>query len=237
MCKEQGVLDLSILDSKCSSNSDGLLELNIPKDSKNIKGRPVPTKETRPAFKARQEPDADAIIQKMIADERAGKVKHEDSLYKEQLVKKIGEYKRCFAELLVTLHIYDEEEKSISELENILTKIKDKVSNRNIENNISKFINIIPWGFEKGGEMLGFKLNGFSQMITADKEYEYTMKEIMIESNYLDRIKMDPKTRLMYLFGTTAFLVHTANTMNAISPSPEVPAKEMEDLKKKFDEL
>lgn len=220
-------LDLSILDCKGSLNSDGLLELNIPKDVKMKKpvGQP----------RQKQEPDADAMIQKMIAEERAGKVRHEDSLYKEQLVKKIGEYQRCFGELLVTLHIYDVDEKSISELENILTKIKDIVSNRNIENNISKFINIIPWGFEKGGEMVGLKLNGFSQIITADKEYEYTMKEMMIESNYLDRIKMDPKTRLMYMFGTTAFLVHTANSTS--KAGPDVPVKEMDELKKKFDDL
>ena len=92
-------LDLSILDCKGSLNSDGLLELNIPKDVKarkpGLQGQPKQT--SRPV---KQEPDADAMIQKMIAEERAGKVRHEDSLYKEQLDKKIGEYQRCFGELL-----------------------------------------------------------------------------------------------------------------------------------------
>ena len=138
----------------------------------------------------------------------------DDLVYKNQLIKKISVYKKVFHEFLSQMNFNSLDKKSVDELEFILTDVKNIVSNRNIENNISGLVSLVPVGIENLSEHIGLDLKGYAQVVNSNKEYHYCMMECLIETNIMDNIKVDPKTRLMYILGSSAFLVHTINSQN-----------------------
>lgn len=141
------------------------------------------------------------------------KLDGEDLMYKSQLIKKITTYRKVFYEFLGEIVIEKLESKTIDELEGFLIQIKDVVQSRNIENNVNGLIGWIPKCIEDGGCAMGFELEGYAGIVNSNKEYYYTMQEIMIESNLLDNIKVDPKLRLVYVLGTSAYIAHQGNMM------------------------
>jgi len=137
---------------------------------------------------------------------------HEDVIYKAQLLRKINQYQKYFYEFLGKINFERMENKTTSELETILTEIKQIVSNRNIEGNIDRAIQYIPFGIERIGITAGLQLEGYAQMVSRDKEYAYCMAELLIEYNFMDNLKVDNRLRLGYILASSAYLVHTINS-------------------------
>jgi NifU-like protein involved in Fe-S cluster formation len=73
----------------------------------------------------------------------------DDVVYKSLMIDRIGIYKKHFVKYLSDIETDNLEGKSIEELENILTNVKEIVSNRNFESTIRQMISVI-----------GFFLNG-----------------------------------------------------------------------------
>jgi len=136
----------------------------------------------------------------------------EDKLYKTQLIEKIKKYKSIFHEFLKDFKFNDLNEKNIMELETLLSQIKNSVSSRNMSNNMNGLIQLLPTAIETGGKYIGLQLEGYSGHINSQKEYYYTCQEILIESNFYDKIQMTPTQRLGYILGSPALMVHIANS-------------------------
>jgi len=134
--------------------------------------------------------------------------------YKIDLLKKIQKYKKIFYEYLYEIDIEKIGEKNIEELEIILSLIKDKVSSRNMENNMKHLIQLLPTVIEKSGEYIGLELSGYSNVVNSQKDYYYTCQEILIENNFYDKLNVSPSQRLLYILGSSCLLVHTTNSQN-----------------------
>ena len=104
-------------------------------------------------------------------------------------------------------------EKTIDQLETILTQVKKTVSNRNMESNMRNIIQLFPTVIEKSGEYIGLELEGYSNVVNSQEDY-YTCQEILIENNFYDKLYVSPTQRLAYILGSSALLVHTTNSQN-----------------------
>lgn len=161
----------------------------------------------------------------------------DDIIYKNNLIKKISLYKKEFSEFLTEIKHEQIEKKSIEELESILINVKDTVSNRNITQNINGIISLGPVAIENIGCSVGLELQGYSQLVNSNKEYYYTMKEIMIESNFMENINIDPKLRLMYILGTSAYFVHNLNSEKKKKLNSNLNSNINDNLKQKFSDI
>lgn len=137
----------------------------------------------------------------------------DDIVYKSNVINLINQYYKIFSKFLTKFNLKDLEKLSIEELDALLIQIKDVVATRNIENNFSMAINYFPCALElTGKKLLNLNLDGYSSSILQNEEYYYTVYEILLDSNIINKIKLDPKIRLAYILSSSMFLVHTYNT-------------------------
>jgi len=196
-------------------NNDGLNLSSLENKSQNDefikrteKSRGRATREESEPIEKPLKPDLKDLKELQIP-----KVQYDDIIYKNKLIRKISQYQKVFHEFLGRLSLERLDNKSIDELEAFLTNIKEIISSRNIDNNITQFVQFLPYGIEEVGKRAGLELDGYGQHINRDKNYYYTMQEILIENNILDNIKVDPKLKLSYILCLGAYQVHKINTL------------------------
>lgn len=140
----------------------------------------------------------------------------DDLIYKNQLINKINQYKRIFYEFLTDVNCDDIQNNTVAELEETLLYIKNIVQNRNIESNVSLFINVIPYSIEKIGGYLDYNLDGYTSVVAGNREYYYTMQQILLEMNAFENVSIDPKYKLLYILASSAFIVHQTNVQKKL---------------------
>lgn len=140
----------------------------------------------------------------------------DDLIYKNQLINKINQYKRIFYEFLTNVNCDDIQNNTVAELEETLLYIKNIVQNRNIESNVSLFINVIPYSIEKIGGYLDYNLDGYTSVVAGNREYYYTMQQILLEMNAFENVSIDPKYKLLYILASSAFIVHQTNVQKKL---------------------
>lgn len=140
----------------------------------------------------------------------------DDLIYKNQLINKINQYKRIFYEFLTDVNCDDIQNNTVAELEETLLCIKNIVQNRNIESNVSLFINVIPYSIEKIGGYLDYNLDGYTSVVAGNREYYYTMQQILLEMNAFENVSIDPKYKLLYILASSAFIVHQTNVQKKL---------------------
>lgn len=170
--------DVNLSSIENTNQNDELLQLNEDKKVKKVK---LDNKTGE-----KQEKIKDDIL---FDDE-------EDIIYKSKLIRRIGTYKKYFSKFLTEIKIEHLEKKSAEQLEALLTNIKDIVSNRNDETIVNSVVSGIPDGIEKIGINAGFDLQGYSHVVNSNPEYHYCMMELIIESNMIDNLRVDPKLKL-----------------------------------------
>ena len=153
----------------------------------------------------------------------------EDIVYKSQLIQKIEGYYRIFNDFLKEININEINLLSVDELEKLLIHIKQKVSNRNIQNNMDTLIKSIPIGIEHiCCNFTPIKLNGYSEMLNNDKEFYYNVHEILLEYDLLTNVQTRPEYRLGYQMCITGLLCHKLNTakeqnlLNGLNKKPDI---------------
>ena len=199
---ENDEIDLSNLVNQ-NSNDDYIKPVERIKGKGKGKGRRIKEQADQPE---------EEEIYPQLKEIQAPKVNYDDIIYKTKLIRKISQYQKVFYELLGNINFNSIDSKSIEELEAILTNIKEIISNRNIDRNVSAFVQYIPFGIEEIGKRAGLELDGYGQYINRDKDYYYTMQEILIENDILDGIKVDNRLRLAYILGIGAYQVHKVNS-------------------------
>lgn len=198
---ENDEIDLSNLVNQ-NSNDDYIKPVEKIKGKGKGKGRRIKEQVDQP----------EEEIYPQLKEIQVPKVNYDDIIYKTKLIRKISQYQKVFYELLGNINFNSIDSKSIEELEAILTNIKEIISNRNIDRNVSAFVQYIPFGIEEIGKRAGLELDGYGQYINRDKDYYYTMQEILIENDILDGIKVDNRLRLAYILGLGAYQVHKVNS-------------------------
>lgn len=198
---ENDEIDLSNLVNQ-NSNDDYIKPVEKIKGKGKGKGRRIKEQVDQP----------EEEIYPQLKEIQVPKVNYDDIIYKTKLIRKISQYQKVFYELLGNINFNSIDSKSIEELEAILTNIKEIISNRNIDRNVSAFVQYIPFGIEEIGKRAGLELDGYGQYINRDKDYYYTMQEILIENDILDGIKVDNRLRLAYILGLGAYQVHKINS-------------------------
>lgn len=93
----------------------------------------------------------------------------------------------------------------------------------------------MPFGIEKVGNSLGAELDGYAQFVNSQEEYQLACMEVLIESNFIDNIKVSPMQRLVGILGTSAYMVHTANASKTANQKAKLSAKIDETKMKAFD--
>lgn len=152
---------------------------------------------------------------------------------KKKIIKKIQAYEESFSKFLTKLNLTNLEYKSVDELDDLLSEVKDCVSNRNINGSLNIFARALPYAIEAGGSNLGLNLTNYGETVNANQEYHYTVKELMIDYNFVDKVKIKPEMKLMYILAQSAFVCHMANS----AKSQETQSKlnqSAEDLKFKY---
>lgn len=198
---ENDEIDLSNLVNQ-NSNDDYIKPVEKIKGKGKGKGRRIKEQVDQP----------EEEIYPQLKEIQVPKVNYDDIIYKTKLIRKISQYQKVFYELLGNINFNSIDSKSIEELEAMLTNIKEIISNRNIDRNVSAFVQYIPFGIEEIGKRAGLELDGYGQYINRDKDYYYTMQEILIENDILDGIKVDNRLRLAYILGLGAYQVHKVNS-------------------------
>ena len=136
----------------------------------------------------------------------------EDKIYKSQLIAKISRYKDIFSEYLKDISYKNMDNLKIPELELLLQRTKESVSNRNMESNLKGMIFMAPKLIENVGSYAGLQLDGYANVVNSQKDYYYTCQEILIEQSFYDKLNMSPAQRLGFIVGTSALMVHNANS-------------------------
>ena len=214
MFQDEDKLDLA--DIQNPNQDDELIDLPEPK-SKKSKLKSVKHSDTKhESIKAGVAPKPSLIspAKKKIKQLKEIKEESDDMIYKNQLIKKIEIYHKHFSKYLKGVKCDQLDKKNINQLEDILTKVKDAVQSRNTEDELKGYMNLVPIGIEKTGNFVGLELDGYAQYVSSNPEFHDSLMEVLIESNYLDNLKMDPKMRLAKILGTSAVLIHTSNKMH-----------------------
>ena len=117
-----------------------------------------------------------------------------------------------FAEYLKDISYKNIETMKIPELKSILQRTKDNVSNRNTQSNLKGIIFMAPKLIENAGSYLGLQLEGYSNVVNSQKDYYYNCQELLIEQNFYDKLNMLLAQRLAFILGSSAIMVHNANS-------------------------
>jgi len=212
-------VDLSTLQNKNTND-----EFIRPTQKSKLRSRARPSvMNQEPEQRQEQVPHYQQFIQqKMMEDkineklqmkqreqERIDLLEEED--YKRKMIQKIKQYNDVFYEFLTDINLMKLESKSTNELEAILSSIRDIVSSRNIGSNVNALIQTAPYLIETAGKRYGLELDGYAQFINSDKNYYYTVQEILIENNIIENIKVNPLIKLPYILGFGAYHIHMMN--------------------------
>lgn len=214
-------LDLSSIKNK---NSSDFVSFEVKKRKGEAKPKETPKPEKAP------EVYDDAFMEDL---RRRATLPMDDMQYKKNLIKKIERYKEVFEKFLTKINMDGLEYKSQEALEDILIEIKEAVANRTIGSGVNNLIQTIPFGIEKFGTSLGADLEGYGRLINSNPEYYYTVQEMLIENDIIDKIRVAPHYRLAFMLGRSALMVHTVNQMKKAETYTKF-SQSAEDLKEKF---
>ena len=165
----------------------------------------------------------------------------DDIVYRQKFITKITQYQQLFFQLLLrnNIKINELESKSITELEELLYKIKEIVQNRNMLSNVKNATQLFPSVIEHVAKTYTpLKLDGYARALNANEDYEMMVNEILLEYDIIDNLKINPMNRLAYTLFTTGVLVHKANTIKEEQIKNTYREKPInENLKAKYSDL
>ena len=131
------------------------------------------------------------------------------------------------------------EGKTITELEQMLYKIKEIVQNRNMLSNVKNATQMLPAVIEHiGKNYTPLKLDGYAKVLNNNEEFVMQVNEILLEYDIIDNIKINPINRLAYTMISTGLLVHQANIIKENQLNNQYKNTPVnENLKNKYNDI